>query len=108
MHGATCHAALRSCSSRRQWAGRAFRVGEGALQHGAPRLRAAAVEVADHLHAVRVAAAFTADVALLREVHLAGRAARRAHRGNFRLQRARNYEQAVQAAAARRALPASA
>jgi hypothetical protein len=45
-----------------------------AVQHSAPRLRAAAVEVTHHLNAMRVVAALGADVALLREIELARRA----------------------------------
>ena len=56
-----------------------------AVQHSAPRLRAAAVEVTHHVNAVRVAAALGANVPLLREIHLAGRAALLAHVSHFSL-----------------------
>jgi hypothetical protein len=58
---------------------RRLRIRNSAVQHSAPRLRAAAVEVAHHLNAVRVAAAVGADIALLREIQLARRASLLAH-----------------------------
>ena len=61
-------------------------IGEREVQHGTPRLRAAAVEVSNHLEAVRVGTAFAAYVPLLRKVHLAGAAARFANARDFSLQ----------------------
>jgi hypothetical protein len=65
--------------------GRRRRIRKRAVQHSAPRLRAAAVEVAHHLNAVRVAAALGPDIALLREIQLARRASLLAHVRYFSL-----------------------